>query len=262
MNFSIIFTMVKRYLRIMRHDLNNAAEVFYEPILQILIWGITSIYIKNAAPNLPLIVNVFLTGIVFWTVIINAQYAISISLMYELWDKNIVNIFVSPLRIREWISAILIVGIIKTSLSLVFAVIISFILYKINLFSYGILLVPFIFNLIMTGWGVGFFVSSLVVRFGQRLGSISWTAVGILAPFSAVYFPVTTLPLWAQKISAFVPTSYIFEGMRQIIFTGRLSYDKLIISFILNLIYLTIGIACFIFMFNKSRKLGLSRLIQ
>ncbi|MDO8461211.1 MAG: ABC transporter permease [bacterium] len=261
MNRSIIIAMVKRYLLVMRHDLNNIGEVFYEPAMQIFIWGLASLYIKNATSQLPHIVVILLSGVVFWMITANGQYSITVNFLYELWDRNLVNIFASPLRIREWIISVMIVGFIRMLASLIFGIILTLFLYHTNLFQYGLLLIPFVASLLMTGWVIGFIVAGIIIRFGHTWQSLAWTALPIFVPFSAVFFPVSTLPLWAQKVTAFVPSSYVFEGMREIIFTNHMSFDKLLISFALNTIYLVLSILFFVYMFKKSRKLGLGRLI-
>ena len=112
----------------------------------------------------------------------------------------------------------------------------------------------------ITGWSIGLIVSGLIVNFGMRIQTIAWGGIFLLAPFSAVYYPISTLPSWAQKVAAFIPTSYIFEGMRTIIFTGKMSEDLLIKSFLLNGLFLCFGIVTFILMFKKSKEKGLARL--
>lgn len=203
-----------------------------------------------------------LTGVVFWMVISWGQYSISINLLQEFWDRNLVNIFASPLRLREWVVSVMIVGWIKMFMSISFAFLLVAIFYQINLFTYGFLLIPFVASLLMTGWVVGFIVSGLIIRFGQQISALAWIGITLIAPFSAIYYPVSSLPEWMQKIAMFLPSSYIFEGMRQIIATGSLDYSKLIISFALNGVYLLLSLWFFVIMFNKSKKLGLGRLIQ
>ncbi len=155
----------------------------------------------------------------------------------------------------------MIFGFIKTIMSLAFSAILAFMLYKLNIFMYGFYLLPLIASLILTGWVAGFFVTGFLIRFGQNIQTLAWAGVYLIAPFSAIYYSVSILPVWAQKVALFIPTSYIFEGFREILFTGKLSYDKLFISFGLNFIYLAIALWFFVFMFNKSRKIGLGRLI-
>ncbi|MCL5432865.1 MAG: ABC transporter permease [Patescibacteria group bacterium] len=228
--------------------------------MDLFLWGLTGLYFAGLNKN-PYGIDIILNGVVFWLIVWRAQYEISINLLSELWDKNMVNIFASPLKVGEWILSVIIFGLLKMIVSFIFVSIISFALYKYNIFLYGFYLIPIIISLLLTGWTIGFIVSGFLIRYGQKIQTIAWAGGAIIAPLSAIYFPLSVLPYWAQKAALIVPSSYIFEGMRQILFTGNISYDKLLISFLLNFIYLSFSIMFFVFMFKKSRKLGLGRLI-
>ncbi len=82
----------------------------------------------------------------------------------------------------------------------------------------------------------------------------------MLAPFSAVYYSVDVLPVWAQKVSAWVPLSYVFEGMRSVIATGTMNVENLYRSGALTGLYLVLSLLFFRMMFDLSRKKGLSSL--
>lgn len=261
LNRNVILALILHYFYVWRHSLDRIGDSFYWPAMNLLLWGLTSVYIKNASRDIPQIVFVILTGVIFWLVLYRAGHEISVNILEEFWNGNLINIFASPVRIREWISAVLILSIWKMLMTLFFTWILSYFLYAFNIAIYGFFLIPFTASLVLTGWVLGFLVSGIVVRFGPTLQTLAWTGINLIAPFSALYYPVSVLPLWAQKISAVVPASYIFEAMREIIYTGRLSYDKLIISFALNIVYLVLSIWFFVFMFNQSRKLGLGRFI-
>lgn len=260
-NFNRVYAMILRYTYGMFHSFDKLSDMFYWPAMDLLMWGLTGLYFIKFNNNSPQLLFVIITGLIFWIVVWRTQYEITTNMLAEIWDKNIVNIFVSPLKISEWIVAFMIFGFIKTLISLTFSAIVAFLLYQLNIFFYGFYLLPLIASLILTGWVAGFFVTGFLIRYGQNIQTLAWAGVYLIAPFSAIYYSVTILPLWAQKIALFIPTSYIFEGFREILFTGKLSYDKLFISFGLNFIYLVIAIWFFVFMFNKSRKIGLGRLI-
>ena len=166
----------------------------------------------------------------------------TVNLLEDLWDKNLINIFVAPLKFSEWITSLLTLGILKAFVSLLFTALLAYILYKVQIFSFGLYLIPFFALLIMSGWAVGFLVIGLVLRNGTRIQTLAWAMVAIISPFSAVYYPVSILPDWAQKVAMLIPTSYVFEGMRQVINQHVLDPQKLYISLILNLIYLPFAI--------------------
>lgn len=260
-NFPVVFAMILRYVYNLKHDLNSVTDAFYMPAMQIFIWGLTSNYLKNSNQAGPQIVMFLLSGVVFWIVIDQGQQAISVNLLREFWDRNLVNIFSSPLRLREWILAIMIEGTIRMSFSLLFGILLVLALYNTDLFIYGMYIIPFVISLLITGWAIGFFISGLIVRYGHQFQAFAWIGITALAPFSAVYYPISSLPQWMQYISAILPPSYVFTGMRQILQTGTLSYEQLLMSFLMNIIYLVLAIYFFVIMFNKSKKLGLGRLI-
>lgn len=259
-NGNRIFAMVLRDLINLRHSYDRLSDMFYWPVMDLLIWGLTGLYLVQQSHNQSLL-SVILTGLIFWIVVWRSQYEININLLHEIWDRNLVNLFASPLTLTEWTASFLIFGLTKMIVSFAFSALIAILLYQYNLFIYGLLIIPFVMNLLLTGWTVGFIVAGFLIRFGQRLQTLGWTGVYLLAPFSAIFYSISILPPWAQTAAQFIPPSYIFEGMREILFTGKLSYDKLFISFGLNIIYLILSIGFFVFMFKRSRKLGLGRLI-
>jgi ABC-2 type transport system permease protein len=88
----------------------------------------------------------------------------------------------------------------------------------------------------------------------------AWIIGAIFMPFSAVFYPVTILPAWAQSISWCLPTTYIFEGMRMVLYQGIFPTQYFWMSIGLNVVFMTASISLFRFMFEKSRKKGLGRL--
>jgi len=113
---------------------------------------------------------------------------------------------------------------------------------------------------LMTGWWVGLMVGGLIVRFGGKVQNFAWSMVFLIAPFSAIYYPLAALPLWAQKIALIVPSSYIFEGARQVILTGVVDPVKIGAAIALNVLYLTLAFWFFKTSFKKVLQRGLVKL--
>lgn len=260
MNIHRIWAMVIRYWINTRYSYDRMTDLFYWPAMDLFLWGLTGLYFAKFS-NSPHFIQIVLSGLVFWIVIWRAQYEITINLLTEIWDQNIVNIFIAPLKVGEWAVSFMIFGILKMLISVAFSALLAFVLYKFNSLTYGFTLIPIILSLTITGWAIGFFVSGFLIRYGQKIQTVGWMGVVLIAPFSALYYPVSVLPQWAQKIAAFVPSSYIFEAMREILFTGKVSYDKIVISFALNIVYLILALWFFVYMFKKTRKAGIGSLI-
>jgi len=151
-------------------------------------------------------------------------------------------------------------GFIKMLISAVFAFILVWILYAVNLLTFGWLIIPFFTLLIMSGWWIGLLITALLVRFGRQIQTIAWAGVFLIAPFSAIYYPISSLPVWAQLIAKITPTSYIFEGMREVLSSGTMPIDNFMIALGLNLVFFYVSIRFFRSSFKASRVLGISRL--
>ena len=82
----------------------------------------------------------------------------------------------------------------------------------------------------------------------------------LLMPFCGVFYPISILPSWAQVVARWVPGSYVFEGMREVIRTGNLPVSNLLIALGLNLGYMILALMWFKISFEVSREKGLQRL--
>ena len=258
MNKARIGALILRHLYNFKHRTDRWFDAFYWPLMDILLWGLTSAYIRDASTAIPNLVMILLTGLVFWQTVWRSQYEITTNLLEEMWSRNLVNLFATPLSIYEWMVGVVFLGVVKMFITVGFSFLLVFFMYQVNIFKIGWLLLPLIGLLLMSGWYIGFIVSGILVRYGTRIQTLAWSGVYLLAPFSAIYYPVKSLPLWAQKVAQFVPTSYVFEGMRAVLFEGKMDLMMLAKSGGLSIIYLIISGFFFVWMFNKSRKIGLS----
>ena len=197
------------------------------------------------------------SGIVLWIVLWRGQYEFTVNILEDVWNKNLINMFVSPLKVSEWIASFSLLGFVKAIISTGFASLVALLLYKVKIFANGLSLMPFLFLLLMTGWWVGLFVGGMIMRFGTKVQNFAWSMVFIIAPFSAVYYPLSALPGWAQKISMIVPSSYVFEGAREVITKGGMDWQKVLIALSLNVLYLALALAFFKSSFKKVLNRGL-----
>lgn len=260
MNTQRIAAVIIRHLYAYKRNFDRLTDSFYWPMMDILIWGLTSKWIQESQTGVSHVVMMLLTALVFWQIVWRGNYEISVNLLEEFWNSNLVNMFSTPLKLSEWIVSVILLSIIKMCITIAVCVLAVYVLYATNIFTLGWYLLPFIVSLLMSGWIMGFLGSSVIIYWGQKVQTIAWTMGFLFAPFSAVYYPLSQLPAWVQRISMWLPTTYIFEGMRAVVLTGTLDLTMLLKSFALNLIYLIGALFLFSYMFEKSRSKGLARL--
>ena len=254
-----IWAIILRHIYLFRRSIDKMVDAFYWITIDLLLWGITSIYILKLAPNSSQLMFMFISGVLLWNVAYRGQVDISMGLLEELWNKNLINLFVSPLTFKDWISSLIFISIIKSLVSLTFGSILGYFLYRVGILDLFPHLIVFIALLMMTGWWLGLFISGIILRFGTRVQALSWTLVWIVSPFSAIYYPLDILPMWAQMLSKIFPTSYIFEESRNLLYNGQVNYSNLGISAVLNVIYL---IASFYFINSSFKKVLAKGLVK
>lgn len=260
MRINRIYAIVLRNLYTFWHNYDRWFDAFYWASMDLLLWGLATTYMTHLSPAFAKITIVIVSGITFWYIVTRSQYETNVALLEDIWTKNLINIFVSPLKFSEWIIGVIIIGVIKAIGTFIVAMGVALLLYKINVMSYGLWLPVFIVLLLMTGWWVSFFITSAILRFGSKIQTFAWTLVALLAPFSGIYYPISVLPKWAQTISYFLPTTYVFTSIRQLITTGKFDSMNIFISFSLNILYISIGIVLLFSSYKKLLKIGMLQL--
>jgi len=148
------------------------------------------------------------------------------------------------------------ISFIRTFIAIIPAALLAIPLYSFSIFQMGLSLMFFFVSLLITGWILGIFIIAAIIRFGVSAESLAWGAIFTLAPLSAVYYPVQTLPEWIRWLSLSFPQTYVFEGMREVLFHDIFRYDYFLKSIILNIIYALIAVVVFLVSFEGARKRG------
>lgn len=259
MNPTRVFGVFLRYFFVAKKGLHQLSDLFYWPLVDILIWGMTSFWIKNQAHvnALPLIL---MTALIFWQITWRGSVDISVSLLQEFWHRNLVNLFSTPLKLSEWIAGMLLLSFCKLLITISFGALCVYILFALNVFTVGWAFLPFAASLLVFGWSISFVSSSLIIYWGHKVEMFAWMIAFLFAPFSAVFYPVEVLPSWAESIAWCLPTTYIFQGMRAILAGNPFPVSNFWMSIGLNFVYLFLALSLFKWMFNMTCKKGLARL--
>lgn len=247
-----------RHMYPLKRDFDLLSDMVYWPLIDTVLWGVTSQWLSDSAGGTSIVSSILL-GLVLWNIIWRSQAEVARNLMDEIWNNNLVNLFSTPLTIQEWIFSVLLLSVVKTSITVALLIPVVFALYAVNVFSLGFWLPVLFLGATMTGWWIGFIASGIVLRYGPKVQSIVWTLPGVLLPFSAIFFPVDRLPAFLQPISMILPTTYVLETMRSINSGFGVSAEYIFLSIFLNCIYVAASLWYFKKSFDYSANLGLGR---
>ena len=133
-----IRAVIKRLFKPAFFDPGKVFNEFFWPLMDILIMGMTALWMQKTQSNVPSVVLAILGCDILWQVFVRSNYAISGSIIEELWDRNIVNLFSTPLKLSEWIVASVFLGIIKAIICIIWCAVIVWFFYAINIFAIGL----------------------------------------------------------------------------------------------------------------------------
>lgn len=258
MNPRVVSALILRYVFLYTRSWVRIVELVFWPAMELFVWGFLTLYLeRNAAAALPHIVPFLVGAMILWDVLFRAQQAVAISFLEDVWTGNLLNVFVAPVRRREFLAATFGVGALRITVTIVVIAVLARLLYGFDLLDLHWFLLPFFANLMLFGWGLGMISTALILRWGQAAEALAWAVPFMIQPVAAVFYPIDVMPSWLQPVALALPCSHIFEGMREVIVTGTLSWTKLAAATGLNLVFLALASLFYLGIFRYVRRKGL-----
>lgn len=253
--------LLLRHAYLYRRSLARAGQIVFWPVMDLLVWGFITVYIQRTNPAVGTVVLFLLGAMIFWEILYRSQQAITLSVTEEIWVRNLLNIFVAPVRAHELVLATCLLGLLQSLITAALLGVLAYVFYAFNLLKVGPALIPFVASLLLFGWAVGMGTTSLVLRFGHAAEALVWGVPFLIQPFSAVFYPVDVLPVWLQAFAYLMPSTYVFEGMRAALQTGSVNARLLALALGTNAAYLAFAGIFFGWMLRRVRDKGyISRL--
>jgi ABC-2 type transport system permease protein len=251
-----IYALLLRHAYLMRSSPTRLFDLMYWPLLQMVVWGFITVFLARHSSWMAQAGGVLIGAVLLWDVLVRGQFGMTLSLLEEMWSRNLANLFVSPLRTIEFAIALMILSMLRSLFGVVPAALLAIPLFAYSIFELGPALVAFWAVLTMFGWGIGLMISAALIRFGLAAESYAWASIFLLAPISGVYYPVDTLPPWLRPLAWSLPSTHVFEGMRSVMIDHVFRWDLLGAALAMNAIYLAIGTGLFLLAFRSARQRG------
>jgi ABC-2 type transport system permease protein len=255
-SFRRVGAMVLRYLYLLRSSWARLLELIYWPAVQLFVWGFLQLYIAENSGFFARATGVFIGAVLMWDMLFRGQLGFSVSFLEEMWSRNLGNLMISPLRPIEFVSALMIMSLVRLAIGMIPVTLLAMLFFGFNLYGLGLALAAFFVNLILTGWSVGLVVAGVLLRNGMGAESLAWTLMFVLMPLACVYYPISVLPPWLQLIAWSLPPTYVFEGMRALIVEHQFRADLMIEALILNGLYFAAAVFAFLRLLNSARRAG------
>jgi ABC-2 type transport system permease protein len=255
MSLSRIFAVFVRQLFLFRSNPTRLVSIFLWLIIDVILWGFISSYLGSMGQATFSFVTVIMGAIILWEFMSRIQQGIMMAFLEDIWSQNFINFFASPLRIREYLSGLVLTSICSGIAGFLVMIAIAGPLFGYNAFKTGFLLLPFMLILLVFGIAMGIFVSAVIFRLGPSAEWLGWPIPMVLSLFVGVFYPISTLPAALRIVSAVMPPSYVFETMRSVLTTGSFPPDllsNLLIGTLLAAMYLLLTSRFFVRIYRKN----------
>jgi len=245
-----------RHYYLMRSSWPRLADLLYWPIVQMLMWGFLQTYLNQHSSFIATAGGSLLGAILLWDMTIRGQLGLSVSFLEEMWSRNMANLLISPLRTSEYLVALMMVSLMRLTIAIIPVTLLALWFFGFNLWGLGFGLAAFFANLLLTGWSVGILVSGLILRNGLGAETLAWTLMFLLLPLCAVFYPVSVLPGFLQPVAWALPPTYVFEGLRAILFDQTFRADLMIEALAINAVFISGASLAYVRLTDSARRIG------
>lgn len=255
MKINAIKAILLQEFFITKRSLEVLFDLFFFSTMTVIVFGFTSLFLTGRIHSAS--AYYLIMGIILWEVIRVSQYSITVGCLWNIWSRNLSNMFISPLTLKEYVFSLMLSACIKSITTFFLVGVISALAFGFNIFNLGVINISlFLLNLILFSWAVGLILLGFILLFGTRIQALAWGLIFIFQPLSASFFPVKILPGFIQPISYLLPSTYVFEGARFALDNGNIAWNLFSIGLAENLIYLILAAWLFNVMFNRSKDSG------
>ena len=257
MNPSRVGAIVLRQLYLFRGSPQRVFPMFAWVAIDIVLWGFITRYLNSVSQAGFNFVPALLGAVLLWDFLTRVMQGVTMAFFEDVWSRNFLNFFATPLRTSEYLAGLIITGIGTSILGLIGMLLLAWAAFGLSFPAYGAALTPFLMVLFLTGIALGVLGSGLVLRFGPASEWLIWPIPSLISPFAGVFYPVAVLPGWMQAVSKILPPSYVFEGMRAIVAGKPAPWDQLAIGGGLSVLYVVLAWLVFARIYRHAIRTGL-----
>lgn len=257
MSVARVAAVVRRHSYGMLNSPTRLIVFAFWPLLDLLLWGLITTFLRQAGSGLPIAASFFLGAILLWDLVFRTKNSVALCLLEENYSRNVVSVMASPITPGEYVGGAVVFGLAKAVVTFVVMSVLAWVLFAFGVLKLGPMLAVYASILIVFGIALALVVIGCVLRVGYAADELTWVLAAVLMPFAAVFYPVAALPSWAQTVAAIVPPAHVFELMRAELAGTTAEWGSLWAAILLDIAYLAAAFAFARSMFTAFLRRGL-----
>ena len=249
--------IVVRQFYLMQGSPSRVLPLFAWVAIDMVTWGFITKYLNAVSGSGFNFVPSLLGAVLLWDFFIRVMQGVTTTFFEDVWSRNFLNVFATPLSISEYVSGLVLSSIATSSVGLVVMLVLATAVFGLSFFVYGALLVPYLIVLFVFGIALGVIGCGIVLRLGPAAEWFIWPIPALISPLAGVFYPLSTLPGWMRFLSRLLPPSYVFENMRGIVLNRPGSPSALFWGAALDVLFLLLASWFFRAIYHHAVRTGL-----
>src|ERR1700732_1928020 len=132
MNFNRIAAIMLRQLYLYRGSPVRAIPLFAWVTVDIVLWGFITKYLNAIASSGFNFVPALLGAVLLWDFFIRVMQGVTMAFFEDVWSRNFLNIFATPLSISEYIAALVLSAIATSSVGLLVMLVLASLVFGLS----------------------------------------------------------------------------------------------------------------------------------
>jgi ABC-2 type transport system permease protein len=142
MNLRPIYAIIYRYFSILKGSPDRVLGLYIWMLIDMVLWGFLSTYLSHILPPGFNAMSAFLGAVLLVNFFSRVMLNINMTFFEDMWARNLLNLFASPLRISEYLIGLIICGVITSTLGLVVVVFSASLLFGFSPTAHGAMVHP------------------------------------------------------------------------------------------------------------------------
>ncbi len=224
-----------------RESLERAYSQFYKNVhtmfqnyfrlMDTTIWPLTLLmafaFLAKAFTTDANVLALVILGMMGWQIVQQTQMGMATCYMDEFWSNSLTHLFVTPIRLGEFLLGGVMTGLFKCAIVLTLFFAAAGLFYGIHIPDIGGFLLA-LFFLFVFGISLGMLNLALIFPRGENAIFAVWTLPDIFVVLSGVYYPLEILPGPLHFFAQLLPSSHAFNLIKETLGMAKTDWVALI----------------------------------
>src|ERR1700685_4246236 len=137
MNLRRTSAIVLRHFYLVRGSPARVLPLFAWVAIDMVLWGFITKYLNSVSASGFNFVPTLLGAVLLWDFFIRVMQGVTMAFLEDVWSRNFLNFFATPLSISEYIGGLVLSSILSSSVGVAVMFVLAGLVFKLSFLIYG-----------------------------------------------------------------------------------------------------------------------------